>query len=219
MSCIMPWRSSFPCHRMCCGPDNILWFALSVFRVADMIGIVGHVSILPHKKRNKKIADTGITFRAAGSATIRSAQTKTPQPAHSAQPSYSASTGASHAGQAFDSASWAGRMSPSRFWCPCSPTLVYRPYAIADGQRTVRSTQCVAGGLEFGAGSILGSVRCGGTGLPQASGLFVSLPFRRAIARLVPSVCETLPPREGGLHARLTDCIIAHAMEKQLPLS
>ena len=28
--------------------------------------------------------------------------------------------------------------------------------------------------------------RCGGTGLPQASGLFVSLPFRRAIARLVP---------------------------------
>ena len=78
---------------------------------------------------------------------------------------------------------------------------------------------CVAGGLEFGAGSILGSVRCGGTGLPQASGLFVSLPFRRAIARLVPSVCEPLPPREGGLHARLTDCIIAHAMEKQLPLS
>ena len=34
---------------------------------------------------------------------------------------------------------------------------------------------CVAGGLEFGAGSILGSVRCGGTGLPQALGLFVSL--------------------------------------------
>ena len=78
---------------------------------------------------------------------------------------------------------------------------------------------CVAGGLEFGAGSILGSVRCGGTGLPQASGLFVSLPFRRAIARLVPSVCETLPPREGGLHARLTVFIIAHAMAKQLPLS
>ena len=78
---------------------------------------------------------------------------------------------------------------------------------------------CVAGGLEFGGGSILGSVRCGGTGLPQASGLFVSLPFRRAIARLVPSVCEPLPPQEGGLHARLTDCIIAHAMEKQLPLS
>ena len=61
---------------------------------------------------------------------------------------------------------------------------------------------CVAGGLEFGAGSILGSVRCGGTGLPQASGLFVSLPFRRAIARLVPSgregsmLGETLPPRD-----------------------
>ena len=31
--------------------------------------------------------------------------------------------------------------------------------------------------------------RCGGIGLPQASGLFVSLPFRRATARLVPSVC------------------------------
>ena len=25
---------------------------------------------------------------------------------------------------------------------------------------------CVAGGLEFGAGSIIGSIRCGGTGLP-----------------------------------------------------
>ena len=78
---------------------------------------------------------------------------------------------------------------------------------------------CVAGGLEFGAGSILGSIRCGGTGLSQASGLFVSLPFRRAIARLVPSVCATLPPREGGLHARLSHCIGHHAMAKQLPLS
>ena len=57
------------------------------------------------------------------------------------------------------------------------------------------------------------------TGLPQASSLFVSLPFRRAIARLVPSVCGILPPREGGLHVRLTHCIIAHAMAKQLPLS
>ena len=53
----------------------------------------------------------------------------------------------------------------------------------------------------------------------KASGLFVSLPLRRAIARLVPSVCDTLPPREGGLHARLTHCIIARAMAKQRPLS
>ena len=54
VSCIMPWRSSFPCHRMCCGPDTLLWFALSVFRVADMIGIVGHVSFLPKKKKKRK---------------------------------------------------------------------------------------------------------------------------------------------------------------------
>ena len=78
---------------------------------------------------------------------------------------------------------------------------------------------CVAGGLEFGAGSILGSVRCGGTGLPQASGLFVSLPIRRAFTRLVPSVCGILPPREGGLHAGFSHCIVHHAMAKQLPLS
>ena len=45
------------------------------------------------------------------------------------------------------------------------------------------------------------------------------LPFRRAIARLVPSVYGTLPPREGGLHARLSHCIVHHAMAKQLPLS
>ena len=51
VSCIMPWRSSFPCHRMCCGSDTLLWFALSVFRVADMIGIDGHVSFLPQKKK------------------------------------------------------------------------------------------------------------------------------------------------------------------------
>ena len=25
VSCIMPWRSSFPYHRMCCGPDTLLW--------------------------------------------------------------------------------------------------------------------------------------------------------------------------------------------------
>ena len=46
---------------------------------------------------------------------------------------------------------------------------------------------CVAGGL-----------------MPQASGFLVSLPFRRAIARLVPSVCGTVPPREGGLRVRLS---------------
>ena len=69
------------------------------------------------------------------------------------------------------------------------------------------------------SGPILGSIRCGGTGLPQALGLFVSLPIRRAIARLVPSMCGTLPPREGGLHARFSHCIVHHAMAKQLPLS
>ena len=52
----MPWRSSFPCHRMCCGPNTaILWIALSVFRIADMIGIDRHVSfLLPNKKRKRK---------------------------------------------------------------------------------------------------------------------------------------------------------------------
>ena len=52
-------------------------------------------------------------------------------------------------------------------------------------------------GWSSGQESILGSVRCGGTGLPQASGLFVSLPFRRAIARLVPSVCGNCASSEG----------------------
>ena len=47
----------------------------------------------------------------------------------------------------------------------------------------------------------------------------VSLPFRRAIARLVPSVCGTVPPREGGPHVRLSHRIVHHAMAKQLPLS
>ena len=37
----------------------------------------------------------------------------------------------------------------------------------------------------------------------------MSLPLGRAIARLVPSVCGTLPPREGGLHVRLAHQIIA----------
>ena len=53
----------------------------------------------------------------------------------------------------------------------------------------------------------------------SASGLFVSLPFRHAIARLVPRVCAILPPRSGGLHARLSHCIVRYAMAKQLPLS
>ena len=65
-------------------------------------------------------------------------------------------------------------------------------------------TGCMARGVASlegwspGQDSILGSIRCGGTGLPQALGLFVSLPIRRAIARLVPNVYGTLPPREGG---------------------
>ena len=42
----MPWQSSFPCRRMRCGPDTLLWFALFVLRVADLIGIGGHVSFL-----------------------------------------------------------------------------------------------------------------------------------------------------------------------------
>ena len=54
VSCIMPRRNSFPCHRMCCGPETLLWFALSVFRVADKIGIDGHVSFLPKKKEKKE---------------------------------------------------------------------------------------------------------------------------------------------------------------------
>ena len=57
VSCIMPWRSSFRCHRMCCGPDTLLWFALVVFRVADMIGIVEHVSFLHPEKKGVKRRD------------------------------------------------------------------------------------------------------------------------------------------------------------------
>ena len=62
----MPWRSSFPCHRVCCGPDTLLWFALSVFRVADMIGIVGHVSFLPPTKKRRhpaSLAALGATWK------------------------------------------------------------------------------------------------------------------------------------------------------------
>ena len=57
MMYIMPWRSSFPCHRMCYGPDTLLWFALSVVQIADMIGIVGHVSFLHPKKKKKLSSD------------------------------------------------------------------------------------------------------------------------------------------------------------------
>ena len=70
MSCIMPWQSSFPCHRMCCGPATLLWFALSVFRVADKIGIDGHVSFLPQKKKKKKKL-SGPSFWSHGSAASR----------------------------------------------------------------------------------------------------------------------------------------------------
>ena len=35
------------------GPDTLQWFALSVFRSADMIGIDGHVSFLPQKRKKK----------------------------------------------------------------------------------------------------------------------------------------------------------------------
>ena len=49
----LPWRSRFPCHRMCCASDTLLCFALSVFRSADMIGNNAHVSFLPPEKREK----------------------------------------------------------------------------------------------------------------------------------------------------------------------
>ena len=65
VSCIMPWRSNFPCHRMCCGPDTLLWFALSVFRVADMIGIDGHVSFLPPKKIKRIIVSCIMPWRSS----------------------------------------------------------------------------------------------------------------------------------------------------------
>ena len=56
-----------------------------------------------------------------------------------------------------------------------------------------------------------------GAGAPawlQASGLFVSLPFRHAIARLMPSECGTLHPREGGPHVSLSHHIVHHAIAK-----
>ena len=61
VSCIMPWRSSFPCYRMCCGPDTLLWFALSVFRTADMVGIDGHVSLSPKTKRTRCVCKLSFT--------------------------------------------------------------------------------------------------------------------------------------------------------------
>ena len=51
VSCIMPWRSSFLCHRMCCGANNLLWSAPFAFRVADLIGIDGLVSFLYTKTK------------------------------------------------------------------------------------------------------------------------------------------------------------------------
>ena len=39
---------------MCCGPATLLWFALSVFRVADKIGIDGHVSLSSTTTKKKK---------------------------------------------------------------------------------------------------------------------------------------------------------------------
>ena len=39
---------------MCCESDTVLWFALSVFRIADIIGIDGHVSFLPPKDKEKR---------------------------------------------------------------------------------------------------------------------------------------------------------------------
>ena len=51
---------------MCCGPDTLLWFALSVFWVADMIGIDGHVSFLPQKKKGKKRGHPAVAGKPAG---------------------------------------------------------------------------------------------------------------------------------------------------------
>ena len=41
-------------RRMCCGPDPLLWFALSVLRIADIIGKVEHVSFPPQKEKGKR---------------------------------------------------------------------------------------------------------------------------------------------------------------------
>ena len=53
-----------------------------------------------------------------------------------------------------------------------------------------------------------------------ASGVrLVRVPPIQTCYRLVPSVCGTWPPREGGPHVRLNHRIVHHAMAKQLPLS
>ena len=55
---------------------------------------------------------------------------------------------------------------------------------------------CVAGGLEFGAGIDPRIGTCGGTGLPQASGLFVS-PIQTCYRTPGAKLCGTVPPRPG----------------------
>ena len=49
LGCLHPGSS-----RLAMEADAALWFALSVYWVADMIGIDGHVSFLPQKKKKKK---------------------------------------------------------------------------------------------------------------------------------------------------------------------
>ena len=350
VSCIKPWRNSFPCHRMCCGPDTLLWFALSVFRVADMIGIVGHVSFLPQKKKKKNLGPSHLALQGQGGrqsaasqlqahhAAQHGLQARSPchrqqtggaaqpcggqhtdwllaaavdrrqhlspsgdhrlppvQPAARSPPLPGLRKGLRQAGQTLDGAVHgssgvrsrsaamgqppacghhsqgslqrlahstlpspvgglpgqppitpavrpggpahgrartpasraAGTTCPQhapgsasalhalprrRHHHPCSlttrqsqayPASVGGPSPHVSPRRHPRGVALLEG-WSSGQDSILGLIRCGGTGLPQASGLFVSLPFGRAIARLVPSVCGTLPPREGGLHARFS---------------
>ena len=62
-------------------------------------------------------------------------------------------------------------------------------------------------GVAFLEGWELGRAWCRGTSTLQALGLSVSLPFRRAASTiLVPCLCGSQPPREGGLHERWSDC-------------
>ena len=89
----------------------------------------------------------------------------------------------------------------------------------------------VAGGLEFGAGSIHGVTSVRGHRPGSAPGVWlVRVPPIQACclhgtcmgvlsARKAPCVLGTLPPREAGPHIRSTHCIIGHAMAKQLALS
>ena len=63
-----------------------------------------------------------------------------------------------------------------------------------------RAGCCVAGGLEFGAGSIHGSVSVRGHRPASGVRLLCVPPTRRTIARLVPSVCGLgLLGREGSI--------------------